>query len=471
MRATSVTGAKSVSGSKGGLPICGLTENTLSGARSQVWPSGALFATRSAPMFWLPPGRFSTTTGCGQTFCSPAAIERAMVSGEPPGVSGTMIRIARSGKPCAAAIDAVTASAAKTIHRANTVGPLPVVPPSSLPRAGRCARMIPRLNRGETMLIHLYRVIAAALLCPVLPAWAQKDMPDASGKAQVDAQCNSCHALTARTGSGYTPEDWKTVMRMMMNHGVKIAPDQLGPMTEYLAKTFPVTGRPAAVLVPGPVKVSMRAWQAATPGSRPHDPLAARDGSLWYTGQMANVLGRVDPRTSQVKEYPPKTPHSGPHGLVEDRAGNIWYTGNTGAPVGRVDPKTLEIREFTLPDPASRPRRLAITRDDMIWYSDYSRGYLGRLDPATGKVTEWQSPSGPKSAPYGISAINDVIWYSESEAAPNTVVRFDPKTEKFQSWAIPGGGNIVRNTDVTQAGDFVLANSLVNEVTLVRIAK
>src|SRR5467141_984253 len=509
-------------------------------------------------MFWLPPGRFSTTTGCGQTFCSPAAIERAMVSGDPPGVSGTTIRIGRSGKPCAAATDSATASAAKTIHRANTVGPLPVVPPSSLPRAGRCAKMIPHPNRGGTMLIHLYRYIAAALLCSALPAWAQKDMPEGSGKALVDAQCNSCHALTARTGSGYTPEDWKTVMSMMMNHGVNIAPDQLGPMTDYLAKTFPVTGRPAALLVPGPVKVSMKAWQALTPGSRPHDPLAARDGSLWYTGQMANVLGRVDPKTGKVKEHPLKTAHSGPHGLVEDTDGNIWYTGNTGALVGkldpktgnvteypmpdpaakdphtlifdkagilwftvqnsnrigrldpksgeiklltpptpksrpyvmaldsrgnlfvvqfgtnkvaRVDPKTLEIREFTLPDPASRPRRLAITRDDMIWYSDYSRGYLGRLDPATGKVTEWQSPSGPKSAPYGISAINDAIWYSESESVPNTVVRFDPKTEKFQSWAIPGGGNIVRNTDVTRDGDFVLANSLVNEVTLVRIAK
>jgi len=139
--------------------------------------------------------------------------------------------------------------------------------------------------------------------------------------------------------------------------------------------------------------------------------------------------------------------------------------------VAAVDPKTLAIREYTLPDPGARPRRIAITSDDIVWYSDYSRGYLGRLDPATGKVTEWQSPSGPKSAPYGISAINDVIWYSESEAAPNTVVRFDPKTEKFQSWAIPGGGNIVRNTDVTRDGNFVLANSLVNKVTLVRIAK
>ena len=137
--------------------------------------------------------------------------------------------------------------------------------------------------------------------------------------------------------------------------------------------------------------------------------------------------------------------------------------------VGSVDPKTMEFREYLLPDAASRPRRIAITSDDIVWYSDYSRGYLGRLDPATGKVTEWQSPSGPKSEPYGISAINDVIWYSESGSTPNTVVRFDPKTQQFQSWAIPGGGNIVRNTSVTPDGNFMLANSLVNGVTLVTI--
>jgi virginiamycin B lyase len=396
---------------------------------------------------------------------------------------------------------------------------------------------------------------AAILLCYVLPAWSQSS-PDDKGKQMIDGLCNSCHAIGARTGSGYTLEGWKTVMRMMINHGIPVPPEQIGPMTDYLAKTYPVKGRPDAVIVPGPVKVSMKAWQAATPGARPHDPLAARDGSLWYTGQMANVLGRIDPKTGNVKEFPLKTAHSGPHGLVEDRNGNIWYTGNTASLVGklnpktgevteyvtpekgdphtlifdksgilwftmqnanrigrldpktgeiklltpptaksrpygmaldskgnlfvvqfgvnkiaRVDTKTNEIREYTLPDEKSRPRRLTITSDNMVWYADYPRGYLGRLDPATGKVSEWQSPSGPKSAPYGISAIKGIIWYSESEASPNTVVRFDPKTEKFQSWPIPGGGNIVRHTDVTRDGGFVLANSLTNEVTLVRVAK
>jgi len=399
-------------------------------------------------------------------------------------------------------------------------------------------------------------LIATALAA--FPAWAQQDAPQ-GGKAFVDATCNTCHPLSARVGTGYTGEGWQTVLRMMTNHGVQIPAEQMPAALDYLAKTYPVKGRPDAVAVPGPVQVTMKAWQAPTPGSRPHDPLAAHDGSLWYTGQMANVLGRVDPKTGQIKEYPLKTPHSGPHGLKEDAAGNIWYTGNTGALIGklnpktgevteykmpdpqasdphtlifdkagilwftvqnanrigrldpktgdiklltpptpksrpygmaldskgnlfvvqfgvnsvaRVDPQSLQIREYKLPDPGARPRRIAITADDIVWYTDYARGYLGRLDPKTGEVKEWQSPSGPKSAPYGISQIKGVLWYSESESSPNTVVRFDPKTEKFESWKIPGsGGNIVRNTDVTRDGNFVLANSLTNEVTLVRIGK
>jgi virginiamycin B lyase len=400
-------------------------------------------------------------------------------------------------------------------------------------------------------------ILVGALFASTLPALTQ-ELPEGEGKEAVAATCNNCHLLLARVGSGYTAEGWHTVMRMMVNQGTAIPVDQAEEMMQYLIKTFPEKGKPTGMSVPGPVDVAFKSWPAPTPGSRPHDPLAASDGSLWYTGQMANVLGRVDPKSGKIKEYPLKTAHSGPHGLVEDKDGNIWYTGNTGALIGKldpktgavseykmpdpnvhdphtlifdhvgilwftvqnsnrigrldprtgeikllapptqgarpygmavnskgmvffdefgtnkigsVDPKTLEIREYPLPDPASRPRRIAITSDDIVWYTDFARGYLGRLDPATGKVSEWQSPSGPRSEPYGISAINDVIWYSESNATPNMIVRFQPETAKFQSWPIPGGGNIVRNTSVTRDGEFVLANSLVNTVTLVTIRK
>jgi len=175
------------------------------------------------------------------------------------------------------------------------------------------------------------------------------------------------------------------------------------------------------------------------------------------------------PRACRPWLLTPPTAKSRPYGMAVDSKGNVFVVQFGVNSVARVDPKSLQIKEYKLPDPGARPRRIAITRDDLVWYTDYARGYLGRLDPASGKVSEWQSPSGPKSAPYGISAIHDVIWYSESEAKPNTVVRFDPKTEKFQSWAIPGGGDIVRNMDVTPDGNPVIADSLTNQVGLVDI--
>jgi virginiamycin B lyase len=401
-------------------------------------------------------------------------------------------------------------------------------------------------------------MIAAVLaLAPGSAAMAQQagaDFPDGPAKSDVLATCGGCHDINRLT-AGYTADGWHTVMRMMQNFEAPIPPDRVAAITDYLIKSFPEKPRPAAALIEGPVSVSIRQWPVATPGSRPHDPLAARDGSLWYTGQLANVLGRLDPKTGQIREYK-VNPQTGPHGLKEDRDGNIWFTGNfssvigkldpasgkvteyrmpdpaardphslvfdhdgilwftvqQGNKVGRLDPKngeiklvtpptagarpygievdaknnvyfvefgapkiamidraSLAIREFALPDAAARPRRLAISPDGIIWYSDFARGYLGRLDPATGQVREWLSPSGPKSQPYGIVFTKGAVWYSESAAKPNTIVRFDPATEKFQTWAIPGGGDIVRNMDVTTDGNPVTANSLVNQVGLVEI--
>ena len=72
--------------------------------------------------------------------------------------------------------------------------------------------------------------------------------------------------------------------------------------------------------MPGPVEITIKEWDVPKPGTRPHDPLVARDGSIWYAGINLSVLGRFDPKTTQIKEYPLK-PKSGPHGLVDDKDG------------------------------------------------------------------------------------------------------------------------------------------------------
>jgi len=96
----------------------------------------------------------------------------------------------------------------------------------------------------------------------------------------------------------------------------------------------------------GTLNVEIKEYDVPTPRSRPHDPALAPDGSLWYTGQGANKLGRFDPKTGEFKEYPLKTRDSGPHGLVADKDGNIWFTAISGGYIGKLDPKTGEITEY-----------------------------------------------------------------------------------------------------------------------------
>jgi len=275
----------------------------------------------------------------------------------------------------------------------------------------------------------LLSAFTAALLCAAVPALGQQklvNLPDGPGKEQVQSLCSGCHGLNRVMNSGYPQAYWNTAIRMMLNFGVPIPPDQINLVTDYLAKHRPEKPKPDANIINGPVKVAIREWQVPIPGSRPHDPLATRDGAIWYTGQMSNRLGRVDTKTGQVREYPLKSPLTAPHGLVEDKDGNIWFTGN----------------------------QIAI---------------VGKLDPESGNVTEWQSPGGSKSAPYGIVYTKGAVWYSESGTRPNTIVRFDPKSEQFQTWAIPSGGYIVRKMDVTPDGNPVTATSTINGVGLVEV--
>ena len=410
----------------------------------------------------------------------------------------------------------------------------------------------------------IFTMIGTACLAIALPAWTQEpsqgrgasQLPDGEGKEIVQTACAACHSLGNITNSGHSPEEWKTTVAMMLNVGANVPKDKVDTVTSYLIKNFPEKSVPAAVPVAGNVEVSFKEWKVPTPGSRPHDPLAAPDGTIWYTGHMGNLLGHIDPKTGEIKEYRPTTPGSGPHGLVMDKQGNIWFTANFKAYIGKldtktgkfteypldpeardphtpifdqkgtlwfsvqganmvgrlntetgeskvvtsptpksnpygmvvtskgipyfvefgankiasIDPETMAIHEYPLPSEDARPRRVAITSDDVLYYSDYGRGYVGRFDTKTGKMTgEWASPGGPKSKPYGITIMDGIVWYSEAGVRPNTLVRFDPKTEKFQTWVIPAGGGVVRNMMHTNDGKLVLTESGENVVALVTV--
>lgn len=93
---------------------------------------------------------------------------------------------------------------------------------------------------------------------------------------------------------------------------------------------------------------------------------------------------------------------------------------------------------------------------------------------AQGRPTQWPSPSGPRSHPYAIAVLKDIVWYNESGQRPDTLVRFDPATERFESWAVPSGGvyaGIVRHMRPTRDGNLLIHQSSTNRVILVTLKK
>src|SRR5437773_9868528 len=66
----------------------------------RVLPSGADFATYSAPMIWFAPGLFSTMMGWPRSSERRAPILREGASVAPPGEAGTTLLTGREGKCC-----------------------------------------------------------------------------------------------------------------------------------------------------------------------------------------------------------------------------------------------------------------------------------------------------------------------------------------------------------------------------------
>jgi virginiamycin B lyase len=384
----------------------------------------------------------------------------------------------------------------------------------------------------------------------------QVQLPDGPGKEIVQTTCSTCHGLNSITGSaGYTAERWQYVFGAM----VKLPDDKAAAAAQYLATHFPPKPGREPKLIPGPVTVSFKEWVVPTLGQRARDPFQLPDGTIWWTGQFASIVGRLNPRTGEMKEFK-VAPDAHPHSIIADTAGNIWYMGNGNGTIGKMnpvtgeatvykmpdpaardphtpiwskdgsmlfftlqqsnmvgrlnpatgeiklvtvpttralpygikinsqgevwvsyngagkvaslDPVTMAIREFPMPEPqGSHARRLAIASDDTVWYVNSGLGRLGRLNPKTGEIKEWPSPSGPQSHPYAIAIVDDVIWYNESARRPDALVRFDPKTEKFQSWAIPSGVGIIRNMSVTPDGNLAIHQSAINRIGIVTIGK
>jgi len=275
-------------------------------------------------------------------------------------------------------------------------------------------------------------VLLSSLVAAIPSAAAQ--LPEGTGKDLVTGYCSGCHGTNLiEMSSGYSQGDWKKLIATMMD--LSGVPEQEQTITAYLAEHFPPTDRLAPKLVPGDQKIAFEEWVMPTLGQRVRDPAEAPDGSIWWAGQYSNRIGRIDPKTGEVKEF--VLPASAnPHTVIFDKGNEVWYTGNKNATIGKLDPATGEITVIEMPDPNAKDPHSAVFDDKgRMFFTVQQSNMVGRLDTATGEVKLAQVKT-PNALPYGITLDPDgVPWISCFGS--NCLIKVDPETLDLTEIALP----------------------------------
>jgi len=184
---------------------------------------------------------------------------------------------------------------------------------------------------------------------------------------------------------------------------------------------------------------------------QPHDVVLDKDGIVWYSdfGQM--FLGRMDPKTGKVTEFPiPVTKQDSPRGTLDleiDREGKIWVGVMYQASVARFDPKTEKFRIWSIPkewdSDAAQLGHLAVDGshvDGKVWIKNSDGSRIYRLDPATGAFEDlgaFMNPmSGNRIGSYGIHSDSKNNLYLLDYSA-GYIGKLDAKTKKLTVYATP----------------------------------
>jgi streptogramin lyase len=223
----------------------------------------------------------------------------------------------------------------------------------------------------------------------------------------------------------------------------------------------------------------------------PHDVIVDRDGIAWYSSFGEQYLGRLDPKTGKVTEFPIEMSKPGfPTGLLglrADREENLWMGNMYQASIVKFDRRTAKFVTWTLPKeqnidaaqvnmvspqaahvdgkvwtqnngfagvhrldlktgkietwqpfktaPKGQPHNIYDVIPDSrnnAYFTDFRQHHIGRIDAATGEVRMFTVPT-PNSAPRrGMMDAHDRLWFAEYRG--DRIAMFDTRTETFKEW-------------------------------------
>ena len=218
-------------------------------------------------------------------------------------------------------------------------------------------------------------------------------------------------------------------------HGVVVGPDGAAWVTD--------SGLNAIIRVDARTR-EVRTWPLETPGANLNTGTFDRDGVFWFTGQ-GGVVGRVDPGAERATaETIPAPRGRGPYGITATPAGEVYFVSLAGSYLGRIEVRGdgFAVTEIEPPTPEQGARRVWSDSAGVLWVSEWNAGQLGRYDPQTESWLEWPLPGDAPQAYAVYVDERDDVWLSDFGA--NALVRFDPDTEAFAVLPLPDSDAAVR---------------------------
>lgn len=340
-------------------------------------------------------------------------------------------------------------------------------------------------------------------------------MPGTDDQKASLLNCVSCHTLERIVRSTHDAEEFTQVIYRMMGYAQvsqpikpqrRMEPNRGGSPDLYREQAnFLATVNLSSVdhwqyplkMLPRPTgrstHVIITEYDLPRPTIEPHDVIVDEHGMVWYTDFGEEFIGKLDPKTGALKEYPvPELKPGYPQGLLdieEDKAGNFWASMMYQGAIAKLDPKTEQVKTYPLPpelnDVMAQPNMLGLRYDvdgkiwadspghydiyrmdvktgayerfepmkqlpddrpgtiygvdsdshNNLYFTDYATDYIGRIDAETGKVSWVRTPT-HQSRPRRIHTDpEDRLFFGEYQG--NRIGMLDAKSAKITEWALP----------------------------------
>jgi virginiamycin B lyase len=330
--------------------------------------------------------------------------------------------------------------------------------------------------------------------------------------------CTNCHTLERTLSSTHDADHFMAVLERMASYANQSFPlhpqrrvsapnlvRRFGAGTDDLARYLatvnlssgPKWSYPLQTL-PRPKGASTRViiteYDLPRKTIEPHDVIVDADGIVWFSNFGEQFLGRLDPKTAKVTEYPVPLIRPGfPSGMLDletDLEGNLWLSMMYQGGIARFDKKTTAFKTWTVPPKFTNDETqqsmvgpqhwevdgkvwlndaggaTGVYRMDMksgafekwepykdlppgphsvygiysdsknnLFFLDFGGENVGRIDAKTGKLTLFPTPT-PRSRPRrGRMDAQDRLWFGEFYGG--RIGMFDTKTDTFREWPVP----------------------------------